>query len=33
VWIRSGGHEDLAQFGFRRIVFDFLARQLPADLR
>jgi uncharacterized protein len=32
-WIRSGGHEDLAQFGLHRIVFDFLARQLPADLR
>ena len=29
VWIRGGGHEDLAEFGLRRIVFDFLARRLP----
>jgi fermentation-respiration switch protein FrsA (DUF1100 family) len=29
VWVRGGGHEDLAEFGLRRIVFDFLARRLP----
>jgi uncharacterized protein len=33
VWIRGGGHEDLAEFGLRRIVFDFLARRVPAALR
>jgi hypothetical protein len=32
-WIPGGGHEDLAQFGLRRIVFDFLARRVPAPLR
>jgi fermentation-respiration switch protein FrsA (DUF1100 family) len=28
-WIRGAGHEDLAEFGLRRIVLEFLARQLP----
>lgn len=28
-WVPGGGHEDLADFGLRRIVFDFLARRLP----
>jgi uncharacterized protein len=33
VWVAAGGHEDLAQYGLQRIVFDFLARRLPEPVR
>lgn len=29
VWIRGGGHENLAEFGLQRLVLDFLDRTVP----